>query len=900
MDWIRILLSRCAALFHAKKLDADLDEELRAHIDLAIAESVKAGTSPEEARITALRSFGGFAQTRETYRAQRGLPWLEQAGRDLRFAVRGLRKSPGFALTAILTLALGIGAVTSVFSVVDAVLLKPFAFRQPERLVVLREAVEDPQTGRTATPDNYRHIQRLKNSATTLEDIATFGQNGESVAPNGEHPRIVGTIFSSPNLLSLLGVQPMLGRGFVEADALKGANPVVILSHEGWQTIFGGDPNAVGKTLQIGGDPYTVIGVLPPGLRFPQIALAPKIAFQETARDALLFRPLIPGKFDLQTDMGNFNYKAIARLKPHVTLAQASAELEGLQNAYTLSAHLPLHMGIALAPLTKDVASGISGALWLMFAAVEAVLLIGCVNLANLQLARAVNAERETAVRAALGASKAQLVRSRLTESLLLAVIGGTAGAALAFAGVKLFISLVPATVPRLDEVHVNTPVFLFAAGISILAAVAFGILPALRSLRVHPQTALQSNSPRTVNSQEGNRTRSILVATQVACTVVLLIITSLTLRSFAHLMNQTRGFDTSHVTLAQVDLFSPQYGDARPNFKTVKQAFIDRTFAALQQLPGVQSVGLTSVAPLTGETWVDNLSRPDHPVPAGKEPLINVRWIDPEYLPTMHGSLVAGRNFTADDRANPFVALISERTAREGFPGENPVGRKITHVVPDPDNDKPITVIGVVADARINGLKDDAAMVYMPYWAFTPWTLSFLVRSSQLSDALIPEIRRAVWQIDPQVAIPILKAMDEQVSDSAATERFQAMVLTSFGTAALLLALLGVYGVLAYSVSLRRQEFGIRIALGSDRAALIRLVLRQAASPILLGCGAGLAFTVLALRWVRSLLFETPLMDPLAIGASLCLIAMVAALAAFIPARRAASIDPMQALRIE
>ncbi|HEY2470863.1 MAG TPA: ABC transporter permease [Terracidiphilus sp.] len=897
MDWIRALLSRCVALFHGRKLDSDLEEELRAHIDLAIAENQKAGMTADQARISALRAFGGISQAREAYRAQRGMPWLEHLVRDLRVALRGLRKAPGFTLTAILTLALGIGAVTSVFSVVDVVLLKPFAFRDPGRLVVLRETVQD-NTGRTATPDNYRHVQRLKNTATTIEDVAIFFQSGASVSPNGEHPHIVGTISSSPNLFPMLGVQPMLGRGFVEADARQGTPAVLMLSYEGWQTLFAGDPKVVGQTLQVGGSPETVIGVLPPGLRFPQIALAHKIAFQEPSRNAMLFQALVPSDRDLKADMGNFNYKAIARLKPGVTLAQANAELEGLQNAYTLSAHLPLHFGISLTPLTKDVASGISGALWLMFAAVGAVLLIACVNLANLQLARAVNAERETAVRAALGASRTQLVRSRFTESLLLAVTGGAAGAALAFAGVKLFIALVPATVPRLDEVHVNTPVLLFAAGISILAAIAFGILPALRSLRVHPQSALQSNSPRTANTQEGNRTRSIMVAAQVACTVVLLIITSLTLRSFAHLMNQNRGFDTSHVTLAQVDLFSPQYGDTRPDFKTVKLSFIDRAFSALRQLPGAQSVGITSVAPLTGETWVDNLVRPDHPVPAGTEPMINVRWIDPDYLPTMHGSLVAGRNFTLADRANPHVALISERTARESFPGENPIGHTISDIVPDDKH--PITIVGVVADARINGLKDDAAMVYMPYWAFTPWTLSFLVRSSQPANALIPEIRRALWQIDPLVAIPILKSMDDQVSDSAATERFQAIVLTSFGAAALLLALLGVYGVLAYSVSLRRQEFGIRIALGSDKAALINLVLRQAAYPILLGCGAGLAFAVLAMRWVRSLLYQTPVMDPLAIGGSICLIAIAAALAAFIPAHRAASIDPMWALRIE
>jgi predicted permease len=901
MDWIRILFSRFAALFRSRKLDAVLDEELRAHIDLAIEENRARGMNEQQARTAALRAFGGITQIRESYRVQRGLPWIEEAARNIRYAIRQLRKSPGFALTAILTLALGIGAATSVFSVVNAVLLRPFAFRDPDRLVVMRETVEDKtRSERTAIPDNYRHFLRLKKDAeATLEDAAIFAQQGVSVSPNGDHPHIVGAITASPNLFRLLDVQPILGRDFAEGDTKKGADDVVMLSYEGWQSFFDGDTGVIGKTLRIGGQPTTVIGVLPPGVRFPQIVLAPKIAFQEFARDALLFKPLAPSERDLNADMGNFNYKAIARLKPGITLAQANAELEALQNAYTLSAHLPLHFGIALTPLAKDVASGVSGALWMLFAAVGAVLLIACVNLANLQLARAVNAERETAVRAALGASRGQLARSRLAESLVLAFAGGAAGAALAFGGVRLLIALAPANIPRLDEVHVSTPVLLFAAGLSIAAAIAFGMLPALRSLRVAPQAALQANSTRAANTRESHRVRSLMVAAQVACTVVLLIVTSLALRSLSRLLRQNRGFDASHVTLAQVDLFSPQYGDSSKTYKIAKQGFIDRALAALGQLPGVQSVALTSVAPLTGETWVDNLTRPDHPVPAGQEPAINVRWINPDYLPTMRSALVAGRNITAADRANPYVALISERTAREGFPGENPIGRTITDLVPDDKH--PITVIGIVADARINGLKDNAAMVYLPYWAYTPWTLSFLVRSSQPSDALIPEMRRAIWQIDPQVAIPTLKSMDEQVSDSVATDRFQAMLLSAFGAAALCLALLGVYGVLVYSVSLRQQEFGIRIALGSGKSALIGLVLRQAAYPVLLGTAVGLTMALIALRWVRSLLlYQTPVMDPLAVGGSVLLLLVAATIAAIAPARRAASTDPMRALRME
>lgn len=897
MDWIRILLSRCAALFHRRRLDADLDDELRAHIDLAIAENLRKGMSAEEARTLALRSFGGLTQTRENYRAQRGVPWFGQLGREVRFASRGLLKSPGFSLTALLTLALAIGAVTSVFSVVDAVLLRPFAFRDPDRLVVVREAVDDG-SGRTVSPVNYRHFLHLKSTATTIDDAAIFAQGGSSVSADGKYPSIAGDVAASPNIFRLLGVQPILGRDFVDADAHKDASAVAVLSYAGWQSLLGGDKRAIGKTLHIDGKLVTVVGVLPAWMSFPQIGLSPKIAFQETARDAMIFEPLIPSDRDLHVDMGNFNYKTIARLKPGVTLARARAELESLQNSYTLSAHLPLHFGIAVTPLTADVASGVSGALWLLFAAVGAVLLIACVNLANLQLARAANAERETAVRAALGASKSQLVWARLTESLLLALTGGAAGATLAVAGVRLLVAFVPASVPRLEEVRVSTPVLLFTAGISILAAISFGILPALRSLRVDPQAALQGNSARTVNTREGNRTRGAMVAAQVACTVVLLVVTSLALRSFSRLMHQKRGFDSSHLTLAQVDLFTSQYLESESKTQPLRLQFADRALTALGQLPGVESAAITSVAPLTGETWVDTLSRPDHPVPAGKEPRINVRWIDAAYMPTMHSSLMAGRNFAPSDRANPYVALISERTARESFSGENPIGHQVSKLVPDDKH--PVTIVGVVQDTRVNGLKDDAAMVYLPYWAFTPFSLSFLVRSQQPSAALIPEMRQTIWKIDPQVAIPILKSMDDLVDDSAATDRFQAMVLTSFGAAALMLALLGIYGVLAYWVTLRRREFGVRIALGSDKSALIRLVLRQAALPVGLGCGAGLLFAAVAMHWVRSVFYEASVADPLAIGATLILIATTAGLAAVIPARRAASLDPMQALRME
>jgi predicted permease len=898
MDWIRTLFSRVKALFSRRIRDAELDEELRAHIDLATEENLRKGMNAVEARTAAMRAFGGVTQTREQYRVQRGLPRTEEVLRDVRIALRQLRRSPGFALTAILTLALGIGAVTAMFSVVNTVLLKPFAFPDQDRLVVLREILVQEHDKRVEAPDNYRHMMRLKNTAKTLEDIAIIQTRGLSVSPSGDRPNIVGALEVSPNFFRVLGIQPAMGRDFLPSEARAGADQVLILSYEAWQTLLHGDPGAVGKTVRVSDQPFTVVGVLPAGVRFPQIAMAHGMTFQEAARSVLLYTPFVPTDHDLQTDMGNFNYKSIARLKPGVTLAQANAELEGLQQAYSVSAHLPLHFGIAVTPLAKDVTANISGALWMLFAAVGSVLLIACVNLANLQLARAANAERETAVRAALGASGVRLFRLRLTESLVLAAIGGTAGAALAVVGVRLLVAMAPNTIQRLDEVHVSLPVLAFAAAISIAAALLFGTLPALRSLRVPPQLALQANSARTTSTREGRRTRNLLVAGQVACTLTLLVVTALVLRSFSRLLHQDRGFDTSHVTVAQVDLFAPAYDDSRPNFPAAKLAFADRVLTALRQLPGVQSASITSAAPLTGETWVDTLQRPDHPVPQADELPINVRFIDQDYLRTMQVPLVAGRNFTADDRAYPLVALISEQTARKGFPGENPIGKEMSNLLPGVPAG--VRIVGVLADTRINGLRDTAAMVYIPYWVFTHWTLSFLVRSPQSAGSLIPEMQRVIWQADPKVAIPAINTLDDQVNDSVASERFQAIVLTSFGAVALLLASLGVYGVLAYSVSLRRQEFGIRIALGSGKSALVQLVLRQAAVPVLLGTGAGLLMTLVVLRWVRSLLYETPIADPVAILGSVVLVLAAAAIAAIVPARGAASVDPMRALRTQ
>lgn len=809
---------------------------------------------------------------------------------DVRFSIRTLRKSPGFALTSVLTLGLGIGSVTSVFSVVNSVLLKPFAFHDPARLVVLREIAltrnEPPG------PDNYRHYLNWKTNSKTLTDAAIFRNRSYSVSADSDHPNLVDGLEISPNLFSVLGVQPVLGRSFLPAEAGEGRNQEVILSWRAWQKYFHGDPDAIGHTLHISGIPQTVVGIAPPDFSFPRMNEMWTAVSQSGEHSYEIFKPLVPD----MSESGDYNYLVLGRLQAGVSLTQAQTELNGLQQAYLRTVpHNFADTTVLAEPLMQEVAGRVSTALWLLLAAVGAVLLIGCVNLANLQLARAVNREREVAVRAALGASPGRLVSSALMDSLLLAVLGGGLGVFLSFIGVRLFVAAAPASLPRLNEVHVNWLALLAAAGLSILTALLFGLLPALRSIRVDPQRAMQANPARVANTREGQRTRHLLVGGELACTVVLLVLTGLLVRSLSRLLLQQRDFDATHITLAGVSLGTPRYGNSPEEAGAVRASFIDHALADLSRLPGVESVAMTSEMPIAGETWVSSIVRADHPLPAGQEPNANIRWVSPSYASTLKIPLLAGRDLQPADQNHPTNAIISEQAARAAWPGEDPVGR--TFEVSGETN---FTVVGVVADARINDLKRTASMVYVPYWQNPWWRAFFFIRSPQPASALADSIRRTIWNVDPQVAIPTLKSLDDQVNSSVATERFQATLLSGFGIAALLLSVLGVYGVLAYSVSLRQHEFGIRLALGSDKTALTRLVLRQAAVPVVGGVIAGLVLASAATRWIGSLLYETKAADPAVIFASIAVLLVAASFAALLPARRAALVDPMRTLRAD
>jgi len=566
---------------------------------------------------------------------------MQTFAQDLRFSIRQLRSSPGFSLTAILTLALGIGAVTSVFSVVNSVLLKPFAFPDPGKLVVLRETVQEMAKASPTLPDNPKHYLNLKTQSKTLQDAAIFQPHSFSVGAENDHPQIINGLVISPNFFSVLGVQPVLGRAFTPEEALNGRDGEIILTWEAWQRYFHGDPGAIGHSLRIGGEPNTVVGVLPRGFSFPSVNIMPVATLTGTIRPLEIFQPLVLN-VEHHYDVGDFNYIVVARIKPGVSFAQAQTELQGLQQAYGLAKHLPVHLGIVAIPLTEEVAGNVSAGLWLLLAAVGAVLLIACVNLANLQLARSVLREREIAVRAALGAGSMRLLGLALSESMVLAGMGGVLGILLSFTGVRLFVAAAPSGMPRLNEVQVSWPVMLFAAGLTIVTALLFGILPALRSMRVDPQSAIQTNSTRVANTRQGRRTRSLLVGTEVACTVVLLVVTALMVRSFARLITQQRSFDTEHVTVAEVDLFNPHYGESVPNVDTIKSTFISGVLDGLNQIPGVKSAAVTSEMPMTGEVWVDWIDRPDHPLPQVQRPLVNMRAVSPSYVSTLKIPLLA------------------------------------------------------------------------------------------------------------------------------------------------------------------------------------------------------------------------------------------------------------------
>jgi predicted permease len=876
------------------KREADLDRELQSDLELEEEEQRERGLSPEEARHAAVRAFGNATLIKEQTRETWGWGAFERLSQDVRYAFRQLRRSSGFALTVVLILALGIGASTAVFSILNSVLLRPYAFRDPGQIVVWREVVQEAVREYPSVPDNYRHYVYLRAHANTIQGASLFRNASFAIAAGSDHPLIKRGLDVSPNFFSVLGVTPMLGRTFLPEEAQPGRNGVVLISWSAWHDLFRADPNVIGRTVKIKGESATVIGVLPRSFEFPIINEMRGGASPDQKSPYDVFQPFVPQGDDVTSDDADFAFLVIARLKQDVTVGQATTELASMLSAYSATNHLPIHLSALVEPLSQEVTGNVGNAIWLLFTAVLGLLLIACVNLASLQLARAIARERENAVRVALGAGRLRLFQASIMESVVLCLTGGVLGLLLALGGIRLFAAIAPENLPRLHEIHITWLVLLFAGGISGIAALLSGALPALRSLRSNPRRALQSASTRIFRAGHNSLVRKLLITFEIACTVVLLIVTGLVIRSFSRVLNQPHDFDASHVLLAEVDLLSPVYEQSNGSSDSARSEFIDRILDKIRSNPGVEFAAITSTMPLSGDAAVHSIYRSDHPLPESEVPTANLRNVSPRYFATMQTRLVSGRDFTAGERNSPQGAIISQRAAQAAWPNGQALGRKFKF------DGRIYTVIGIAADARIANLKEDIPVVYLPFWHDPPASVFFLVRSSRTLDEFAPTIRRQIWDVDPEAAIPVIEMLDTQLSQSVASERLQSIVLSSFGMAALALAILGVYGVLAYSVSLRTPEFGIRVALGSSKVSLIRLVLLEALMPVGGGIALGLLTSLAATRAIRSLLYETSPADPASIIASVGILFAATSIAAFMPAYRASRINPIEVLRSE
>ena len=875
-----------------KSREQDLDRELRADLELEAEEQEERGLTPEQARYAARRAFGNVTSTKEEVRRMWGWTTLDILIQDLRYAWRTLRKSPGFATTAILTLALGIGASTAVFTVVDSVVLKLLAYRDSGSLAVVWERVRF--LGGEPTGPNPRHVDVWQGRATAFTGLAFLRNIAVGLTLGAGHPRLTGAVVSLPNLFDVLQVQPFLGRTYVPEDGVKGHDHVAVLTYPLWQSLFRGDPSVIGTTIRLDDVPRTVIGVLPAGFHFPNAnalrsfrSSQPVSGVPETA----VFLPLALDITQFEWNGNYGNWIVLGRLKPGIGLGQAEAQLNAIQTYIARDLpgyrgdHRPGSLLTSVQPMQEAVVGDSRSALWLLMAAVIGLMLIACLNLANAQLGRAVARRREAAVRTALGAAKWRLVWSALAENLLLATIGGAAGVLAAFGGVSLFRRYSLADLPRLSEVHPNLTVLLFAVLLTFGASLLSGLLPALRLLAVDPQAGLQQSSGRSLGSRQGNRLHTWLIGLQVFGCTALLLVTGLFAKSLLYLLGQDKGFETGQVAIAEARLTPQTYGKDES-----RVAFDDAVLQNLRALPGVRSAGLVSAMPLEGERWVEFAQRADRPNQEG--PLINLRWVSPGYFETTGQKLVAGRFFEERDR-NSNSAVLSEGEARALWGSENPIGGLVKV------HGKTCTVIGVVADSRNTSLKaSPVRMAYLHYKEQPPFPTFFAVRSAQSPDALLSSVRQAIWNRDPDVTIARVKTFDSQLTDSLATERFQTSVLAAFGTAALLLAMLGIYGVLSYSVAARKQEIGVRMALGATRRSVYAHTMGEAGAPVLAGLAAGLLASLMAGRFIQKFLYGIRVVDPGVIAAVAVLFLVSAALAAFLPARRAASVDPMEALR--
>jgi putative ABC transport system permease protein len=807
---------------------------------------------------------------------------------DLRYGARMLLKNPGFTLIAAVTLTLGIGANTAIFSVINGVLLKPLPYAEPERLVAVWEVRHDGRRGSVSYPNFVDW--RAQNGV--FERIAIYRDTAMALTGGGE-PANLRAIVTTPDLFPLLDARPQLGRGFLPEEEKAGSR-VVVLGHGAWRKYFGADPNLVGKRIKLNGRDFSVVGVMPAGFNFPveaeQADLWVSTAISSERDD--------PKEESLNDQRGAHIYEAIARLKPGVTLTAAQTDLETVMGR--LRAQYPDDVGgdhTAMRPYLNELVGDVERALLTLFAAVGVVLLIACANVASLLLARALARQREIAVRAALGASWGRIVRQLLTESLLLAAVGGIAGLLLATWGVDLLKALSPADLPRMQDVRLDERVLAFTLLVSLLTGLVFGLIPALRAARADLNEALKEGG-RGGESSRRNRLRSAMVVAEVAMAMTLLVGAGLLINSFVRLQRVNLGFDPSQVLTLTVELPEARYREGRQIIN-----FNQELLRRVEGLPGVRSAAMVFKSPLSGDPSttfeVEGQAPPDnsHRLYAG------ARVSTPGYFRTLGIPFVSGRDFSErDEEKSAPVIIINETLAECYFPNQNPIGKRLRPEIAIAPSGPPWReIIGVVGAVRHGGPgKEPRPEFFLPHTQMPFLTLTTVVRVAGDPLAMVGAVRKEVRALDGELPVGRVKTLDQYLTESVAQPRFNTLLLALFAGVAMTLTAVGLYGVMAYSVSARMREIGVRVALGARRHDVLRLVISQGMKLTLIGLAIGLVTALALTQLMAGLLFGVTPTDPATFALIALLLAGVAMLACYIPARRATKVDPMVALRCE
>ncbi len=881
------VLRRVFHLRHMREEDRELAEEMRQHLEMKIEANIRSGMTPQEARRDAAREFGNSTRLQEESRELWGWGLIESFFADLRYSFRSLRKTPGITAVAIITLGLGIGANTAIFSVVNSALLRPLAYADPQQLYLVREIV--PQIAKFDLDTNLPDFRIWQEQVYSFASVAIAEATSANLTGAGES-KIIRGVRASANMLDVLGAQPALGRSFRREEDETGRGHVAILTDTFWRDRFQGDPSVIGRSITLDGVPHEVIGILPATFRFPY-ALG---GANNSARLAF-FEPLNGPKYYEQDLIGEFDFAAVARLKLGVTPEQALAELNVVQAQIAKQAGAHVDLYGSLKPLEAEIIGPARSGLIFLLAAVGAVLLIVCANLASLLLARAPGRMREAAIRAALGATHGRIMRQMLTEIFLLSFVGGALGVWIASFSVQWLIHMAPATIPRMDEVQMDGRVLFFALLLVIATGSLFGILPALRIARSQPLDTLKLGGAASTETRRTRRLRESLVGFEVGLTTMLLILASLLIASLGQVLHVNSGFATQNVLVAGVVLPPQNYSKPADRLR-----FYESVLAGIQSLPGVRAAGWVSIPPLEGEGSVTGMRLPGEQESRAIQPMANYRPVSPDYFSAMGIPLLKGRIFGPADRDRK-VVMVSQSVAEHFWPDTNPVGQII---VTEWAGDVPSEVVGVVGDIRTVRLDaPPLMMVYVPSWfnsISVPGSASIVVSTAATPAGYVSAVREMIHKIDAGVPLTSLSPMTEIVSQSVDERRFPMFLALSFAMSSLLLASLGIFGVVGYSVEQRRRELGIRSALGAEPWDLLRIVVRRGMAPVGVGLGAGVIAAVFAGRLISTMLFGVTAYDPITLITVSVTVGAVSLLACYLPARRAASLDPMIALRNE